>query len=89
MPPDPLDLDSSNISDAWRKWKQRFELFSLASGLSSKDDGIQATTLLHMIEPDTLEVYNTFSWADVGDKNKVSKILEKFKEYCVPRRNIT
>ena len=37
-PPDPLDIDSSNVSDVWRKWKQCFELFSLASGLSSKEE---------------------------------------------------
>ena len=88
-PPDPLDLDSSNVSDAWRKWRQRFELFSLASGLSSKGEGIQAATLLHVVGPDALEVYNTFSWEDADDKSKVAKILEKFEAYCVPRKNIT
>ena len=88
-PPDPLDLDSSNVSDAWRKWRQRFELFSLASGLISKGEGIQAATLLHVVGPDTLEVYNTFSWEDADDKSKVAKILEKFEAYCVPRKNIT
>jgi len=66
-----------------------FKLFSLVCSLSSKDDGIQATTLLHMVRPETLEAYNMLSWADTGDKNKVSKILEKFEEHCVPRRNIT
>ena len=81
-PPDPLDLDSSNIYDVWRKWKQCFELFSLASGLSSKDEGIQATTLLHMVGPNALQVYSTFTWEDEGDKSKVTKILEKFKAYC-------
>ena len=88
-PPDPLDLDSSNVSDVWRKWKQHFELFSLASSLSSKDAGIQAATLLHVVGPDALEVYNTFSWEQDGDNQKVAKILEKFEAYCVPRRNIT
>ena len=88
-PPDPLDLDSSNVSDAWRKWKQRFELFSMASGLSTKDAGIQAATLLHVIGPDALEVYNTFSWEEADDKSKVAKILEKFEDYYIPRRNIT
>ena len=89
MPPDPLDVDSGNVSDAWRKWKQRFELFSLASCLSSKEEGIQATTLLHVVGPDALEIYNTFTWEDDRDKAKVTKILEKFEAYCVPRRIIT
>ena len=85
-PPDPLDLDGSNVSDMWRKWNQRFKLFSLASRLSSKDEGIQAATLLHVIGPDALEVYNTFSWENEEDKRKVTKILEKFEAHW---RNIT
>ena len=89
MPPDPLDLDSSNISDAWRKWKQHFELFSLASSLSSKEEGIQASTLLHVVGLDALEIYSTFTWEGDGDKTKVMKIVEKFEAYCVPRQNIT
>ena len=68
MPPNPLDLDCSNVSDTRRKWKQCFELFSPASGLSSKDEGIQATTLLHVVGPDALEVYNMFSWENEEDK---------------------
>jgi len=61
----------------------------LASGLSSKEEGIQAVTLLYVVGPDALEVYNTFSWEDAADKTKVAKILEKFEAYCVPQRNIT
>ena len=68
MPPDALDLDGSNVSDTWRKWKQNFELFSLASRLSLKDEGIQSATLLHMVGLDALEVYNTFSWENEEDK---------------------
>ena len=41
-----------------------------------------------MVGPDALEVYNTFSWENKGDKRKVAKILEKFEAHCVPRRNI-
>ena len=59
-PPDPLDLDSSNVSDARRKWKQHFELFSLVSSLISKEEGIQATTLLHVVGLEALKIYNTF-----------------------------
>ena len=36
-PPGPLNLQG-NLSENWRKWKQRFELFSSASGLSEKDE---------------------------------------------------
>ena len=69
-PPDPLDLDCSNVSNTWGKWKQCFELISLASGLSSKDEGIQAVTILHVVSSDALKVYNTFSWENEEDKRK-------------------
>ena len=79
-PPEALNLDG-NIAENWRQWKQRFEIFSLASGLSKKDAGVQAATFLHVAGPEALEVYNTFSWTTADDKNKVDKIMEKFDQY--------
>jgi len=35
-PSEALDLDGTNLADSWRQWKQRFELISLATGLTSK-----------------------------------------------------
>ena len=62
-PPKPLNLDSSNLTNTWRQWRQHFKLFLLASGLSSKEAKIQSATLLHVIGSAALEVYNTFTWA--------------------------
>lgn len=42
-----------------------------------------------MAGPDTLEIYNTFSWENGGDETKMTKIIEKFQAYCEPRKNIT
>ena len=88
-PPEPLNLEESNLADAWGRWRQHFKVFSLASGISEKDEKVQAATLLHVAGPEALEVYNTFTWEDEGDKKKVNKILEKFEAYCIPRKNIT
>ena len=88
QPPGPLALQG-NLSENWRKWKQHFQLYSAASGLNEKDEKIQSATLLHVIGEEALEVYNTFSWSAEGDDQKVSKITEKFDDYCNPRKNIT
>lgn len=88
-PPEPLNLEGNNLADTWRKWKQRFEVFSLASGLSEKDEKVQAATLLHVAGAEALEVYNTFTWEAEGDDKKVSKILEKLEAYCIPCKNVT
>ncbi|XP_065888776.1 uncharacterized protein [Dysidea avara] len=87
-PPEALNLDR-NIANNWRRWKQRFEIFSLASGLSGKDAQIQAATFLHVAGTEALEVYNTFTWESDDDKSKVDKITEKFDGYCNPRKNVT
>ena len=87
-PPEMLNLDG-NIADNWRRWKQRFKIFSFASGLSGKAVGVQAATFLHVAGPEALEVYNTFSWPSPDNKNKVDKIMEKFIQYCNPRKNVT
>ena len=47
-PPEPQDLDSSNLANTWQKWRQRFELFTLVSRLSKKDAKIQLATLLQV-----------------------------------------
>ena len=62
---------------------------SLASRLSKKGEKVQAVTLLHIAGPDTLEVYNTFTWEDKSNKNKPIEILEKFEAYCIPWKNVT
>ena len=42
-----------------------------------------------MAGPEALEVYNTFAWQTDDDNSKVDKIIEKFDEYCNPRKNVT
>ena len=85
--PEPLCLQG-NLSENWRRWRQRFELYLTASGNDSKDEGTKSAILLHVAGPEALEVYNTFTWAAVGDSKKVDKIMEKFESYCAPRKNV-
>ena len=87
-PPEALNFDG-NTADNWHRWKQRFEIFSLASGLSGKDTKIQAATFLHVAGMEALEIYNTFTWDSDEDKGEVDKITKKFDEYCNPRKNVT
>ena len=86
----PLEVLSlnGNITENWRRWKQRFNIFSLASGLSGKGAKVQAASFLHVAGPEALEVYNIFTWDDTDNKNKVDKIIEKFDQYCNFRKNI-
>ena len=42
-----------------------------------------------MARPEALKVYSIFSWPTADDKDKENKIMEKFDQYCNPRKNVT
>ena len=60
-PPKPLSL-KGNLSENWRRWKQRFELYLEVSGISDNEEKSQAATLLHVVGAEALEVYNNFTF---------------------------
>ena len=86
--PTQLDL-TGNIAENWKRFKQRFELYNVASGMSLKDGKSQTSMLLHIIGDEALGIYNTFVFAESGDSMKLEKVLEKFESYCMPKRNVT
>ena len=58
--PEPLSLQG-NLAENWRRWKQRFQLYMVASGKDTKSDGVKSATFLHVAGQDALEVFNTFT----------------------------
>jgi len=86
-PPEVLSLDG-NIAENWRQWKQRFGIFSLASGPSRKDTKVQAATFLHKTGLEALEVYNTFAWDSNDDKSKVDKSLKNLMNIATLARTL-
>lgn len=88
QPPSALCL-TGNLSENWRRFKQQFEIYQTATGIAEKDDSIKSSKFFHVIGPECLEIYNTFTWAADGDENKLEKNMEKFADYCNPRKNLT
>ena len=72
-----LSLDG-NASENWRKWKQRWNLYSVASGANNKPEATQCAIFLHTIGQEALDVYNTFTFTE-GDENKIDVLVEKLK----------
>ncbi len=79
---------TGNIADNWKKFKQRFQIYLEASGASEKEDKTKACLFLHVIGEDALDVYNNFDFT-AGDELKLDKILQKFDDYCTPKKNTT
>ena len=85
-PPGPLTFEG-NIADKWKKWRQEFEFFLVATESDAKSHKIKSSILLTCVGQRGRDIYNTFT--SVDNKLKLLPILAKFEEYCLPRKNIT
>ena len=79
---------TGDIAENWRRWKQRWDLYSKASGSSAKGKDVQCAILLHMIGEEALNIYDTFTFTET-EKDKVQPLINKFENYFSPKKNIT
>lgn len=90
-PPEHLRLNG-DISENWRLFKQKFELFLTASApAASKEAPTPGPTklalLLSIAGDDALEVYNNFSFDQGEDRNDYATVIKKFDEYFAEQLN--
>lgn len=86
-PPRELSF-TGNVAENWRRFKQRFELYMIASGASSQKDDVKVAILLHVLGEEALEKFNTFDLNNV-DKAKYASVIAAFENFCVPKSNQT
>ena len=89
-PPEPFDFDGVIVSAAWRKWRQRFELFLKASGNPTKAADVKVAILLTILGERGVDTYNNFTLRaesaagqnDGENRDDIGVVLLKFKEFC-------
>ena len=81
QPPSALCL-TWNLSENWKRFQQQYEC--QLQEFQKKYNSINSRTFLHVIGPESLEIYNTVTWTADGDNMKLDNIMEKFKGYCNP-----
>ena len=79
--PSRLEL-TGNLAENYRWFEQRFDIYMLATGKSNKPDEQKTAMFLHLAGEEAIRLYNTFEWQAEGDKDKLAKVKEKFKEHC-------
>ena len=67
------------------------EIFKLRNCHGNKREGrcTLVATLLTAVGNKALDVYDTLIWDRVGDEMKIDKVLEKFDQYCKPKKNVS
>ena len=87
-PPPPFSFEG-NISQSWKSWKKAFNFFLVVTETEEKAEKMKTSTLLTCIGSKGRDVYETFTFAEDGDKMKLAPVIKKFDEYCEPRKNTT
>ena len=88
-PPTPLEIHDQNAAEKWKKFNLAWNSYSLATELNEKSEKVQVATLLTVIGEEARDVYSTFTdWTEEGDQDKIAPVLQKFAEYCQPRKNV-
>lgn len=79
---------SGNVANNWKKFKQQFEFYMVATEKGKKSDEIKCALLLTLMGEAALDVYNTFTFAE-DEVNKLAILTNKFEIYCNPKKNVT
>lgn len=84
--PEPLSFEG-NVAENFRKFKQSFEIYLIASGKVKKEDKVKIALLLNLMGEEGLEVYNTLKLNE-EDKYDFDKVITEFEKYMTPRKNV-
>jgi len=87
--PDPLRVNSSNLADDWRRFKEQFENYELASDLTDASQEKRAAVFLTCIGNDAYDVYRTLQFDSAEDRKKIDTVIAAFEKFCVGAVNET
>ena len=85
--PKSLNINDKSASSLWKSCKKTWERFEIATGIDKAGDKKRVCTLLSIIGEDAVKVFDTFEYGDGETEDSIHDVLNKFEEYCNPRRN--
>ncbi len=88
-PPKALNF-AGNVAENWRRFRQAWNFYlAVADPDEDRSEKYKASLLLTVLGEEARDIYSAFVWTSERDKMDVDKILEKFQQYCEPKKNIT
>ena len=88
-PPSLLDVHGIKAADNCKRFKGAWLNYSLDIELGKNSEKVQVATLLTVIGEEAREVFATFAdWENEGDHNRIEPVLQKFADYCHPRKSV-
>ena len=87
-PPDPVSFSSGNAARNWQDFVEQLQWFLAGTESNDKSNAVKIGIMLTHAGKEAREIYKTLPWESPEDNMKFDKVLEAFKNYCQPRKNI-
>lgn len=75
-----------NLSKNFKRFKQNFEIYLMASEKHTKPDETKIALLLSCMGEEAVEVFNTLKLSDEERKN-YKRVMQEFEKYMNPKKN--
>lgn len=85
MPTPRMDWESTNLPDAWRKFRQHVELM-LSGPLLAKTEPVKCSYLLLWIGEKGRDVFNTWTLTE-DERKELKTYYDRFETYVTPKAN--
>ena len=89
IPPPTAMLFTGNLSENWKRFKQRLDLHLEVTDSSQKTEKVKTSIMLHVIGDEAIDIYNTFKFDGDDDKWTLAIVKKKFEDFFTPKKNTT
>jgi hypothetical protein len=86
--PQALKIDG-NLAVNWKRFKRSWQNYAIIARLDKFEENFKAALFLSVIGDDALEMFEGMDFAMETDRQILSKIVEKFEEFCIGETNET
>ena len=78
-----MQLHQGNTDQKWKKFKQKWNNYEIATGVAKKDKA--NTCRDSVIGNEAVDVYNTFTWGEEADEPKNEKSIGEVRVVLQPQ----
>ncbi|XP_064614576.1 uncharacterized protein LOC135478234 [Liolophura sinensis] len=87
-PPRQLDMDTTNLPDHWRKWKEELTLY-MELAMIGKPEDLKLKLFKYLIGPQGREIYSTLEFDQAEQDRNLNDVLAVFDRHCDPKKDET
>jgi len=81
--PDQLRVTGSSVADDWKRFREQWENYELATNLTDASSEKSAAVFITCIGNDAYDIFRSLEFETPADRKKIDKVIEAFETFCV------